>query len=99
MAEPEWNFGFVHDDQDQVDILQSPLFDVGFDFDDTIEDYIDRIQYTLVDVIDEQRSKGRWIIIGRPSSSTAPATYPRTTILGSFFLGATSVLMWRLFFR
>ncbi|PKU81746.1 hypothetical protein MA16_Dca018688 [Dendrobium catenatum] len=76
----------VHDDRDQVDILQSSFFDVGFDFDDTVEEYIDRIQYSFVDVIDEQRSNGRWIIIGRPPSSTTSATFPRMTILGSFFL-------------
>ncbi|KAH0453290.1 hypothetical protein IEQ34_017614 [Dendrobium chrysotoxum] len=76
MAEPEWDYGLVHDDRDQIDILQSPFFDVCFDFDDTVEEYIDRIQYTLVDVIDEQRSKGRWIITGRPPSSIAPATSP-----------------------
>ncbi|PKU71153.1 GDP-mannose transporter GONST4 [Dendrobium catenatum] len=43
MAESEWNFGFVHDDRGQVDIHQSPFFDVGFDFDDTVEDYLNRI--------------------------------------------------------
>ncbi|KAH0455177.1 hypothetical protein IEQ34_015209 [Dendrobium chrysotoxum] len=81
IEELEWNFGFVHDDRGQVDILQSPFFDVGFDFDDTVEEYIDRIQYDLVDVIDEQRSKGRWIIYGHPPPPPIPVTSPATTTL------------------
>ncbi|PKU61088.1 hypothetical protein MA16_Dca020461 [Dendrobium catenatum] len=99
MEEPEWNFGFVHDDQGQVDILQSPFFDVGFDFDDTIEDYIDRIHYTLVDVIDEQRSKGRWIIDGRPPAPPNPASFPATSPLKITCLLVASLSLLTIFLR
>ncbi|KAH0449672.1 hypothetical protein IEQ34_020364 [Dendrobium chrysotoxum] len=99
VGEPEWNFGFVHDDRGQVDILQSPFFDVGFDFDDTVEEYIDRIQYDLVDVIDEQRSKGRWIIYGHPPPPPIPATSPATTTLRATCLLVASLSVLATFIR
>ncbi|KAI0491509.1 hypothetical protein KFK09_025769 [Dendrobium nobile] len=62
MDEPEWNFGFEYDNNGRVNILRSQFFDVGFDFDDTVEEYLDRILPTLVDSIDEHFSIYTWII-------------------------------------
>ncbi|PKU62323.1 hypothetical protein MA16_Dca026506 [Dendrobium catenatum] len=72
MEKPEWNFGFEYDNQGRVNILRSPFFDVGFDFDDTVEEYLDRILPTLVDSIDDHFSVYTWIIKGRPPVPPLP---------------------------
>ncbi|PKU67763.1 hypothetical protein MA16_Dca016932 [Dendrobium catenatum] len=54
MADPELDSGFVYDIYGDIHITRSQFFDVGFRFDDTIEDYLNRILPTLVDVIDDQ---------------------------------------------
>ncbi|KAH0451298.1 hypothetical protein IEQ34_018597 [Dendrobium chrysotoxum] len=66
----------VDSDDDNIDILRSPFFDVGFDFDNTVEEYFDRIHITLVDTIDDQRKKGRWTILGRLTTVSPPDTSP-----------------------
>ncbi|KAH0456982.1 hypothetical protein IEQ34_014889 [Dendrobium chrysotoxum] len=71
---PEWDYGLVLDEHDNIDILRSPFFDVGFNFDNTIEEYFERIHITLVDTIDDQRKKGRWTIFGRATTVSPPAT-------------------------
>ncbi|KAH0469090.1 hypothetical protein IEQ34_002322 [Dendrobium chrysotoxum] len=75
-AVPEWDYGLVLDEDDNIDILRSPFFDVGFDFDNTVEEYFDRIHITLVDTIDDQRTKGRWTILGRSTTASPPDTPP-----------------------
>ncbi|KAH0457911.1 hypothetical protein IEQ34_013226 [Dendrobium chrysotoxum] len=74
MEVPEWDYGLVLDEDDNIDILRSPFFDVGFHFDNTVEEYFDRIHITLVDTIDDQRTKGRWTIVGRATTSLPPVT-------------------------
>ncbi|PKU85513.1 hypothetical protein MA16_Dca003253 [Dendrobium catenatum] len=81
MEEPEWNFGFEYDRNGRIDILRSPFFDVGFDFDDTPEEYLDRILPTLVDSIDDHFSVYTWIIEGRPSAPSNPTSNPATSPL------------------
>ncbi|KAH0453555.1 hypothetical protein IEQ34_017879 [Dendrobium chrysotoxum] len=76
MEVPAWDYGLVLDEDDNIDILRSPFFDVGFDFDDTVEEYFDRIHITLVDTIDDQRAKGRWTILGRLTTASLPDTPP-----------------------
>ncbi|PKU60445.1 hypothetical protein MA16_Dca028759 [Dendrobium catenatum] len=81
MEEPEWNFGFEYDRNGRVDILRSPFFDVGFDFDDTPEEYLDRILPTLVDSIDDHFSVYTWIIESRPPAPSNPTSNPATSSL------------------
>ncbi|PKU75450.1 hypothetical protein MA16_Dca023212 [Dendrobium catenatum] len=100
MDEPEWNYGFEYDRNGRVNILRSQFFDVGFDFDDTVDEYLDRILPTLVDSIDEHFSVYTWIIKGR---STVPPPPPRSsstaTFLGASIFVATSMLVWTIFRR
>ncbi|KAL0906882.1 hypothetical protein M5K25_025412 [Dendrobium thyrsiflorum] len=56
MADPEQDHGFVYDDQGQVDILNSPFFDINPEVDPTVEEYVDRIVFTLTAAIDDQLS-------------------------------------------
>ncbi|KAH0454130.1 hypothetical protein IEQ34_016054 [Dendrobium chrysotoxum] len=76
MEVPAWDYGLVLDEDDNIDILRSPFFDVGFDFDNTVEEYFDQIHITLVDTIDDQRTKGRWTILGRLTTASLPDTPP-----------------------
>ncbi|KAH0459091.1 hypothetical protein IEQ34_011905 [Dendrobium chrysotoxum] len=39
-----------------IDILRSPFFDLNLNIDDSIEDYVDRISFSLLSTIDEQLS-------------------------------------------
>ncbi|KAH0466501.1 hypothetical protein IEQ34_003739 [Dendrobium chrysotoxum] len=43
MEVPARDYSLVLDEQDNIDILHSPFFDVGFDYDHTVEEYLDRI--------------------------------------------------------
>ncbi|PKU87541.1 hypothetical protein MA16_Dca018072 [Dendrobium catenatum] len=82
MADPERDHGFANDFQGDIDVVRSPFFDVGFGFDHTVEDYLNRILPTLVDVNDEQLPADDWIINGCPPSSPNPASSPATSPLG-----------------
>ncbi|KAH0462308.1 hypothetical protein IEQ34_009883 [Dendrobium chrysotoxum] len=83
---PEWDYGLILHEHDNIDILRSPFFDVGFDFDNTIEEYFERIHITLVDTIDDQRKKGQWTLFGRATTASPPATstFKDYSLLNSF---------------
>ncbi|KAL0927229.1 hypothetical protein M5K25_001391 [Dendrobium thyrsiflorum] len=82
MADPEVDHGFVYDNQGRTDILESPFFDLNLDMDDSVEDYVDRILFTLAPSIEEHISVGHWVIIGHPSNPPSPATSPTNYTLG-----------------
>ncbi|PKU88040.1 hypothetical protein MA16_Dca019490 [Dendrobium catenatum] len=94
MEEPEWNFGFEYDNRGRVNILRSPFFDIGFDFDDTVEEYLDRILPALVESIDDHFSIYTWIIEG-PRYTPPPRLAPSSSslrIYGIVVLGVVSSL-------
>ncbi|KAL0915079.1 hypothetical protein M5K25_015480 [Dendrobium thyrsiflorum] len=80
---PERDHGFVYDDQGQTDLLQSTFFDVNLEVDDTVDEYIDRIIFTLAPAIEEHLPTGHWRVIGRPSTSPPPATSPTNNTIGN----------------
>ncbi|KAL0911334.1 hypothetical protein M5K25_019468 [Dendrobium thyrsiflorum] len=47
-----------------------------------MDNYVDRVLFTLVPSIEEHLPTGHWRIIGRPSNSPSPATSPTTNTLG-----------------
>ncbi|KAL0912967.1 hypothetical protein M5K25_016391 [Dendrobium thyrsiflorum] len=81
MADPDVDHGFLYDEQGLVDILQSPFFDPNPEVDDTIDDYIEHIIFTLAPSIEEYLPTGSWRIIGHPSTSPPPATSPTNNTL------------------
>ncbi|KAL0913611.1 hypothetical protein M5K25_017084 [Dendrobium thyrsiflorum] len=54
MADPELDSGFVYNEQGFIDILHSPFFDVNPEIDDMVEEYVERIIFTLSSAIKEQ---------------------------------------------
>ncbi|KAL0924952.1 hypothetical protein M5K25_005813 [Dendrobium thyrsiflorum] len=57
----------------QVDIHKSPLFDLNLEIDQTVEEYIERIVFTLAATIDEQLPSVQWqigYICNNPVTST-----------------------------
>ncbi|KAL0928062.1 hypothetical protein M5K25_002298 [Dendrobium thyrsiflorum] len=80
MADPDVDHGFVFDEQGRTDILRFSFFDVYFSYDETANDYIDRILYQLTLSIEEHIRPGCWIIVGRPLLPHTPTTSPTTTL-------------------
>ncbi|KAL0918187.1 hypothetical protein M5K25_010181 [Dendrobium thyrsiflorum] len=64
-----------------MDILGSPFFDVYFGFDETVDDYVDRILYQLSLSLEEHIRPGRWIINRRPPPPPSPATSSADKVL------------------
>ncbi|KAL0903926.1 hypothetical protein M5K25_025989 [Dendrobium thyrsiflorum] len=91
MADLEHDHGFIYDFQERVDLLQSPFFDLNLEVDDTVDDYVDRILFTLVPSIEEHQPSGQWRIIGRPPTSSPPATSPASNTVGISYLLVASL--------
>ncbi|KAH0450382.1 hypothetical protein IEQ34_021074 [Dendrobium chrysotoxum] len=81
MADPEVDHEFAYNAQGEIDILLSPFFDPHWDYEDSVESYVDHILYHLVEIMDVQRPTGHWQIVGRPSISSPPATSPANKAL------------------
>ncbi|PKU70003.1 hypothetical protein MA16_Dca022134 [Dendrobium catenatum] len=77
MADPELDSGLVLDDEGYIHPIRSPFFDVGFGFDETVENYLNRILPTLIDIIDERFEDYEWTIESTPPVfPPPPATSP-----------------------
>ncbi|KAL0909598.1 hypothetical protein M5K25_020482 [Dendrobium thyrsiflorum] len=74
-----------------TDILNSPFFDIRWGYDQSAEEYVDRILYRLSLSIEEHIRLGRWQIIGRPTSSPPSATSPANKILRATCLMVASL--------
>ncbi|KAL0906572.1 hypothetical protein M5K25_025074 [Dendrobium thyrsiflorum] len=62
VADPEQDHGFVYNEQGHVNILNSPFFDVNPEVDQTIEEYVERITFTLATAVEDQLSSVQWLI-------------------------------------
>ncbi|PKU87532.1 hypothetical protein MA16_Dca018063 [Dendrobium catenatum] len=100
MADPAVDHGLFYDIYRVIHVLRSPFLDVGFGFDNTVEEYLDRILPTLVDSIDDQFSDYTWIIEGHSTvPPPPPSSFSSATLIGSSLLVATSLLAWTIFRR
>ncbi|KAL0903820.1 hypothetical protein M5K25_025873 [Dendrobium thyrsiflorum] len=82
MADPEVDHGFIYDHQGLVDILQSSFFDLNLEVDNTVDDYVDRILFTLAPSIAKHLPFGRWRLIGHPPVSSSLVNFPWINTLG-----------------
>ncbi|KAH0457675.1 hypothetical protein IEQ34_012990 [Dendrobium chrysotoxum] len=72
MADPEHDHGFVFDLQGRVDVHRSLFFDINFEIDHTVKDYIDRIFFSLTIAIDEHQLPVQWPILQHPPTISSP---------------------------
>ncbi|KAI0507427.1 hypothetical protein KFK09_013552 [Dendrobium nobile] len=77
MEDPELEWGLVFDADGSLNILRSPFFDVGFEDDATVGDYLDRVVPTLASVIDRQLPNYDWSLDSQPFPPSSPSsTFP-----------------------
>ncbi|KAL0905721.1 hypothetical protein M5K25_024159 [Dendrobium thyrsiflorum] len=94
-GDPERDHGFVCNSQGQVDLLRSPFFDLNLE----VDDYVDRILFTLVPSIEEHQPSGQWRIIGHPPTSSSPTTFPLGKPVGVLILSVASLSLLKFFSR
>ncbi|KAL0906430.1 hypothetical protein M5K25_024925 [Dendrobium thyrsiflorum] len=91
MADPGIDHGFVYNAKGQVDILQSPFFDLTSDVDHSVEEYVDRNIFQLAATIDEQISSVQWTISSKikkaPDDNSLPSLKSSTKISNSHSSG------------
>ncbi|KAL0919847.1 hypothetical protein M5K25_011971 [Dendrobium thyrsiflorum] len=66
MVDPEQDHGFVYDYQGRVYVLRSPFFNINFEIDHTVQDYHDRIFFSLTTAIDKHQIPNQWQVLQRP---------------------------------
>ncbi|PKU87834.1 hypothetical protein MA16_Dca021180 [Dendrobium catenatum] len=66
MADPNLDFGFIYNEQGNVNILPSTFFDVNPEIDNSAKEYLDRIIFTLSEAIEEQLANVKWQITFAP---------------------------------
>ncbi|KAL0919018.1 hypothetical protein M5K25_011084 [Dendrobium thyrsiflorum] len=100
MADPEYDSGFVYDDQGRVDVLRAPYFDPYLEWDLTIDGYLHRIRHQLAWTMEDLLPTVRWTIIGRrppPPPPLPPSPSLRTSC--AVYLGVISIAIWFFFLR
>ncbi|PKU84521.1 hypothetical protein MA16_Dca003034 [Dendrobium catenatum] len=74
----EVDHGFAYNALGEIDILRCPFYKPDWEYDESVEDYINRILYCLAETTDLQKPKTHWLLIGRstpfPPSATSPST-------------------------
>ncbi|KAL0924827.1 hypothetical protein M5K25_005685 [Dendrobium thyrsiflorum] len=66
MADPELDSSFVYNKQGFVDIIRSHFFDPNLEVDDSIEEYVEHIIFTLSSAIKEKICNVQWKITAKP---------------------------------
>ncbi|PKU77751.1 hypothetical protein MA16_Dca005583 [Dendrobium catenatum] len=100
MADPEFEWGLVFNADRNLNILRSPFFDVGFEDDATVGDYLDRVVPTLASVIDRQRPSYDWSIDSRAfTPSSSPSTSPWIKAIGVATILVASLSLLKTFSR
>ncbi|PKU79687.1 hypothetical protein MA16_Dca010915 [Dendrobium catenatum] len=99
MAAPEFEWGLVFNADGSINILKSPCFDVGFEDDATVEEYLDRVIPILVSIIDRRFSIYDWSLVSHPLHPSPLATSPPTKFFGAIFVVVISLIIWLFFLR
>ncbi|PKU63857.1 hypothetical protein MA16_Dca010775 [Dendrobium catenatum] len=82
MADPKVDHGFAYTEQEEIDIFLSPFYEPDWEYDVTVERYVNHIVYCLAGTIKLQRPRTPWTLIGHPPASPTPASSPATSPLG-----------------
>ncbi|PKU67774.1 hypothetical protein MA16_Dca016943 [Dendrobium catenatum] len=74
MADPEIDHDFDYNSQGEIDILRSHFYETEWGYDDSIEDYVNRILFCLAETIELQQPRVTWHLIRR-STPPPPTTF------------------------
>ncbi|KAI0518838.1 hypothetical protein KFK09_006274 [Dendrobium nobile] len=99
MADPELEWGLVFNADGSINVLRSPCFDVGFEDETTVEEYLERVVPILASIYDRKLSKHAWSLDGRLRLPSQPATFPPTKFFGALSLVVTSFIAWIFYLR
>ncbi|PKU70378.1 hypothetical protein MA16_Dca007130 [Dendrobium catenatum] len=99
MADPELEWGLVFNADGSINVLRSPCFDVGFEDETTVEEYLERVVPILASIYDRQLSKHTWSLDGHLRLPSPPATFPPTKLFGALSLVVTSFIAWIFYLR
>ncbi|KAL0927652.1 hypothetical protein M5K25_001847 [Dendrobium thyrsiflorum] len=93
MADPEVDHRFIYDKEGVIDILHSPFFDFTPEVDDSVEEYVERILFTLADFIEEQVCNVQWQIVSESKQGLLLLAKNLQLLLRSFIftLGLTGI--------
>ncbi|KAL0914008.1 hypothetical protein M5K25_017505 [Dendrobium thyrsiflorum] len=72
MVDPKLDLGFVFNDQGLVDIHRSPFFDIDFENNHIIKEYMDEISFSLAIAIDHRRPPVQWQLTYSPPTTSFP---------------------------
>ncbi|KAI0496933.1 hypothetical protein KFK09_023259 [Dendrobium nobile] len=97
MADPELEWGLVFHADGSIDILRSPCFDVGFEDETTVEEYLERVVPILASIFDRRFRGYTWTIIGRHPPPSPVTTFPATKSSIAFIIVVLFILAWFLF--
>ncbi|KAI0501697.1 hypothetical protein KFK09_016642 [Dendrobium nobile] len=99
MADPELEWGLVFNADGSINILRSPCFDVGFEDETTVEEYLERVVPILESIVDRRFSSYDWSLVSHPRHPSPPATFPPTRFFGAASLVVISFIAWIFFLR
>ncbi|PKU67638.1 hypothetical protein MA16_Dca011216 [Dendrobium catenatum] len=99
MVDPELEWGLVFNADGSINILKSPCFDVGFEDETTVEEYLERVIPILASIIDQRFSSYDWSLVGHPLRPSPLATSPPTKFFGAIFVVVISFIIWLTFLR
>ncbi|KAI0520397.1 hypothetical protein KFK09_007869 [Dendrobium nobile] len=95
MADPEFEWGLVFNADGSINILRSPCFDVGFEDETTVEEYLERVVPILASIYDRQLSKHTWSLESQaftPSSSPSTSPWLKAIGVATIFVASLSLL-------
>ncbi|PKU76909.1 hypothetical protein MA16_Dca001515 [Dendrobium catenatum] len=95
MADPEFEWGLVFDADGSINILRSLCFDVGFEDDAAVEEYLERVVPILVSIIDRRFLSYDWSIDNQaftPSLSPYTSPWLKAIDVATVFVASLSLL-------
>ncbi|PKU84472.1 hypothetical protein MA16_Dca002985 [Dendrobium catenatum] len=90
-VDPEVDHRFAYNTQGEIDILLSPFYDPDWEYEESMKSYVNRILYCLAKRIEYQQPKEPWLLVGRSTSSSPPATSPANKALRATCLVVASL--------
>ncbi|PKU78642.1 hypothetical protein MA16_Dca014907 [Dendrobium catenatum] len=95
MADPELEWGLVFNADGSINILRSPCFDVGFEDETTVEEYLERVVPILASIYDRKFAKHTWSLESpafTPSASSSTSPWLKTLGITTFLVTSYGVL-------